>query len=125
MTSAGMPSRSCSTRGISPAPGRKTSTSPASEARTPRTMPATARLHPELLAAGQVSSLHRVAASLAGHHARAAQQRRNGAAVQGGRHDEEAEVRAQDALRLKRQRETEVGVEAQLVELVEDEESGS
>jgi hypothetical protein len=83
------------------------------------------RLHPVLLPPGKVPGLHRVTASLAGHDPRAAQERRYRAALQGGRHDQQTQIRAQDALRLQRQCETEVGMNAPLVKLVEDDQSGS
>ena len=52
---------------------------------------------------------------------RVAEERRDGGSVERRRHDGDAKIVAHERLRAKRQREAEVGVDAALVELVEDE----
>ncbi len=54
------------------------------------------------------------------HHRRPADQGGNAGAVEGRRHDEDAQVVPQGALGIERQREAEISVEAALVELVEE-----
>jgi len=76
-------------------------------------------------AAGGPPRLDREAAPLARHDRRAAQQRGDRPAVERGRHDEDAQLLAQQRARLEAEREPEVRVQAALVELVEDDESRS
>ncbi len=54
------------------------------------------------------------------HHRRPAEQSRDAGAVEGRRHDEDAQVVAQARLCIEGQREAEIGIEATLVELVEE-----
>ena len=60
-----------------------------------------------------------MAAALAFDHRRVAHQRRETGAVERRRHGEQAEVGPQRALRVERQRQAEIAVEAALVDLVE------
>ncbi len=71
---------------------------------------------------GQVARLHREHPPLGAHDGRAAEQPGHRRAVEGGGHDEDAQVVAQDPPGLEGQGEAEVGVDAALVELVEDHE---
>ncbi len=74
-------------------------------------------------APGRPAHVHRVGPALAGHQrgglAVAAQQRRHPVAVEGGRHDQDAQVGPQVAAGVQRQGQAQVGVQAALVELVE------
>ena len=78
------------------------------------------QLNPPRHRARQVPGLHRVAAPGAGDDRRVVQQRRHGLRRQGGGHDQEPQVGPQHGLRFQAEGETQVGVEAALVELVED-----
>ena len=71
----------------------------------------------------RVADLDGKAAALGGDNGRPAQQPRRGLGVQGGGHDEDAQVRAQGGRGVQGQGQPQVGLEAALVELVEDEES--
>ena len=66
--------------------------------------------------------LDRVRPPLARHDGRRPQQPRDGGAVERGRHDEEAQVVAQQLARLQRERQPQIRLQAALVELVEDHE---
>ena len=71
------------------------------------------------LIAAQIASIDREHSPLALDDRRIGQQRRDPGAVQGGRHDEQAEVVAQDALDVAREGQAQIGVQAALVKLVE------
>ena len=66
-----------------------------------------------------MDELDRMGAALAFDHRRAAHQRRETRAVERRRHGEQAQVRPQRRLRVERQGEAEIAVEAALVDLVE------
>jgi hypothetical protein len=66
-----------------------------------------------------VAKLDREAAAGAFDHRRFIEQPCHARAVEGGRHDEQPEIRPQRALHVKRQRQPEIAVERTLVEFVE------
>jgi hypothetical protein len=74
-------------------------------------------------AAGRSVSTGCAASLRCGRRARPSSSART-APVERGGHDEDAQVRAQQRLRLEREGEAEVGVDAALVELVEDDDAG-
>ena len=69
--------------------------------------------------AGVMAGLDREGPSLRFDHRRIAEQTCDAGAVEGRRHDEDAKVRPQRALCVEGERESEIGVEGALVELVE------
>ena len=111
---------SASTRRISPWPGRKTRTEPASarSARSDRVGDLPRRCAAVRIAA-EIARLDREGAALRFDHRRIAEQPRDAGAVEGRRHDEKAQILAQAGLRVEREGEAEIGVEGALVELVE------
>ncbi len=70
--------------------------------------------------AGQVADVYRVAATGAGHQRRIAEQPCHRLGVEGRRHDQQAQVLSQPMAGVVAQRQSQVGVEAALVELIED-----
>jgi hypothetical protein len=116
-------SSSRATRRISGAPGRNTSTSPVGSSSARRIARADVAREGGRLRARQVARLDGKGAALGGDHRRVAQQPRDGARIERGRHHQQAQVVAQVRLHVEREREPEVGHEAALVELVEDDEA--
>ena len=118
--------RRAAVRAISAWPGRKTSTPPSVSARARerrgRRPPPRAAAPARAAGPGAVepAGLDRPGAALGGDDRRAAHQRGDRGGVEGRRHDEEAQVGAQRAADLERQRQAEVGLQRALVELVED-----
>ena len=76
-------------------------------------------LDPERAVAAEVAERQRVAAALALDHRRVSHQAGEARAVERRRHRDEAQVGAERALHVERQREADVAVEAALVDLVE------
>jgi hypothetical protein len=69
--------------------------------------------------APEIAGLDRIGTALGFDHGGIAQQLRHPRAVEGRRHDEEAQILAQPALRIERERKAEIGIERALVEFVE------
>ncbi len=67
-----------------------------------------------------MAGLHRKHPPLALDHRRAVQQPRYGCAIQGSGHYQKAQVAAQQALGIDGQRQTQIGIKASLVKLIED-----
>jgi hypothetical protein len=67
-----------------------------------------------------MARLDRVGAALAFDHGGVAEQAGDAGAVEGGAHHQQAQVGAEHALGVEREGEAEVGVEAALVEFVEE-----
>ena len=76
-------------------------------------------LDPGVRVAADIARRDRKGATLAFDQRRGSQERSHSRAVERRRHDEEAQVLAQGALRVEREGETKIGVERALVELVE------
>ena len=72
----------------------------------------------------EMSGFHREAPPRAGDDRRATEQRGDRRAIERSGHDEHPEIGPQNRARLDGQRETEIGVQAPLVELVEDDHAG-
>ena len=70
--------------------------------------------------AADIAGLDRKRAAFAGNHRRVAEQFGDARAVDGRRHDQDAQILAQALLHVAGQRQAEIGVERALVELVED-----
>ena len=76
-------------------------------------------LDPPVRVALGVAGLHREGPALGGYDRGIAQQPRDPGAVQGRRHDQDAQILAQPALRIARDGQAQIGVEGALVEFVE------
>ena len=76
-------------------------------------------LDPFLRAAAEVDEVDRMAAAVAFDYRRLAHQLRETGAVEGGRHGQQPEVGPQRALRVERERQSEIAVQAALVHFVE------
>ncbi len=109
-----------SVRRISAAPGRKTSSEPASAAQRPHDRIRDLPLDRDARVAPEIARLDREGAAGALDHRRLAEQPADARAVERRRHDQELEVLAQSLLHVAGERQAEIGVERALVELVEE-----
>ena len=112
-------SRVSATRRISPCPGRKTRIEPLFARERVERDARDLVLDPGVRVAADIARRDRKGATLAFDQRRVSQERSHSRAVERRRHDEEAQVLAQGALRVEREGETKIGVERALVELVE------
>ena len=106
-------------RRISAAPGRKASSEPVS-ARIARIIVSATCGSIGRASRPSIAGLDRKGAAFAGNHRRVAEQCGDARAVDGRRHDQDAQILAQALLHVAGQRQAEIGVERALMELVED-----
>ena len=71
-------------------------------------------------AAAEVMGGDRIGSASCADDRRVVEERRKPAGIEARRHDENAQVASERALNLERQRQSEIGIEAALVELIED-----
>ena len=122
-TSTSTPASCSAVREISAMPGRKASTSPGSSRSAVNTADTTAgSIRSSRVRGRQRMSTGYVCPALSTIGAGVAEQASEAGRVGGGRHGEDAQVRAQRRRRIERQGEAEVGGEVALVDLVEDDE---
>ncbi|KXK55097.1 MAG: hypothetical protein UZ07_CHB004002304 [Chlorobi bacterium OLB7] len=87
-------------------------------AQRPRNASGHGSLQPFLRSLLQIDCLHREAAPVAGDDWGVAQQLRYRLAIKRGGHDKKAQIGAKQALRLQRQHQPQIGMDASLVELI-------